>query len=314
MKAFVFPGQGSQKVGMGKEIAQNFSVAREVFEEVNEALSFDLFSLMTEGDSEILNQTENAQPALMAVSLANLKVLEREAGQPITNLAHYVAGHSLGEYSALAAVGALSVFDTAKLLQLRGQAMQRAVPQGVGAMAAVLGLNFDDVDALAKEASSEEYIVVAANDNADGQVVLSGHKQAVEKAGELAKAKGAKRVLPLPVTVPSHSPLMKPAAEEMAEALANIKFSALALPLLPNVSAKAINDVHLIPDLLIKQLTGTVRWRETIQHLAQKDVTAIVEIGAGKVLSGMTKRIVKDLETFNIETKNDIDNFLQVIS
>lgn len=311
MRAFVFPGQGSQKIGMGKEMAQNFSIAREVFEEVNDALSFDLFSLMTEGDAEKLNQTENAQPALMAVSLANLKVLEQEAGQRITDLADYVAGHSLGEYSALAAVGALSVFDTAKLLQLRGQAMQRAVPQGVGAMAAVLGLNFDEVDDLANEASSKEFIVVAANDNADGQVVLSGHKEAVEKAGELAKAKGAKRVLPLPVTVPSHSPLMGPAAEEMAEALTYVKFSPLTLPLVPNVIAEAISDIHAVPELLIKQLTGTVRWRETIQYLAQKDVKTIVEIGSGKVLSGMTKRIVKDLETFNIETKDDIDNYLK---
>ncbi len=311
MKAFVFPGQGSQKIGMGKEISENFSIARDVFEEVNDALSFNLFALMTEGEADILNLTENAQPALMAVSLANIRVLEQEAGKSITHMADYVAGHSLGEYSALAAAGALSIYDTAQLLQLRGQAMQRAVPKDVGAMAAVLGLNFDEVDKIAINASSKEYIVVAANDNADGQVVLSGHKQAVEKAGQQAKNKGAKRVLPLPVTVPSHSPLMQPAAEEMAQALANVKFSPLLLPLVPNILAEAIDDIHLMPELLVKQLTGTVRWRETIQYLAQNNVKMIVEVGAGKVLTGMTKRIVKDLDMSHIETKDDIDNFLK---
>ncbi len=313
MKAFVFPGQGSQKIGMGLEMAENFSVAKHVFEEVNEALSFDLFKLMTTGDAEDLNLTENTQPALMAVSLATLRVLEQETGKSIAHMANFVCGHSLGEYSALAAAGSLSVFDAAQLLRLRGQAMQRAVPKGVGAMAAVLGLNFADVDAIAKAASSAEYIVVAANDNADGQVVLSGHKQAVEKAGELAKEKGAKRVLPLPVSVPSHSPLMQPAADEMAEALANVKWAPLSLPLVPNVLAKAIDDVSLVPELLVKQLIGTVRWRESIAYLAAQDVKTIVEIGTGKVLSGMTKRIVKDVDTMNIETKSDIDNFLKAI-
>ncbi len=313
MKAFVFPGQGSQKIGMGKEIAENFSVAKDVFEEVNEALSFNLFALMTEGDVDTLNLTENAQPALMAVSLANVKVLEKESGRSLADIANYVAGHSLGEYSALAAAGALSVYDTAKLLQIRGRAMQQAVPKDVGAMAAVLGLNFDEVDEIAKEASTKDYIVVAANDNADGQVVLSGNKPAVEKAALIAKDKGAKRVLTLPVTVPSHSPLMQSAAEEMAKALSEVKLSPLSLPLVPNVLAEAIDDVSLMPDLLVKQLIGTVRWRETIAYLAQKNVKTIVEIGSGKVLSGMTKRIVKDLDAFNIETKDDIDNFLKII-
>ncbi len=313
MKAFVFPGQGSQKIGMGLEMAENFSVAKHVFEEVNEALSFDLFKLMTTGDAEDLNLTENTQPALMAVSLATLGVLEQETGKSIAHMANFVCGHSLGEYSALAAAGSLSVFDAAQLLRLRGQAMQRAVPKGVGAMAAVLGLNFADVDEIAKAASSAEYIAVAANDNADGQVVLSGHKQAVEKAAELAKEKGAKRVLPLPVSVPSHSPLMQPAADEMAEALASVKWAPLSLPLVPNVLAKAIDDVSLVPELLVKQLIGTVRWRESIAYLAAQDVKTIVEIGTGKVLSGMTKRIVKDVDTINIETKSDIDNFLKAI-
>ncbi|MFV0322114.1 MAG: ACP S-malonyltransferase [Alphaproteobacteria bacterium] len=310
MKAFVFPGQGSQKVGMGKDIAENFASARAVFEEVNDALSFDLYKLMTEGDSAELNLTENTQPALMAVSLASLRALEEVSGEKITNLAQMVAGHSLGEYSALAAVDALSISDAAKLLRLRGQAMQRAVPAGVGAMAAVLGLNFDDVMEIAKVATKDGSVVVAANDNADGQVVLSGNKEAVERAAELAKEKGAKRVLPLPVSVPSHSPLMQPAADEMQEAFANIKFNALKLPLIANVTAAKVSDVTDVPKLLVQQLIGTVKWRESVLYMASQNVDTMVEIGSGKVLSGLARRIDKNIAVANIETPADIDNYL----
>lgn len=310
MKAFVFPGQGSQKVGMGKDIAENFASARAVFEEVNDALSFDLYKLMTEGDSAELNLTENTQPALMAVSLASLRALEEVSGEKITNLAQMVAGHSLGEYSALAAVDALSISDAAKLLRLRGQAMQRAVPAGVGAMAAVLGLNFDDVMEIAKVATKDGSVVVAANDNADGQVVLSGNKEAVERAAELAKEKGAKRVLPLPVSVPSHSPLMQPAADEMQEAFGNIKFNALKLPLIANVTAAKVSDVTDVPKLLVQQLIGTVKWRESVLYMASQNVDTMVEIGSGKVLSGLARRIDKNIAVANIETPADIDNYL----
>lgn len=310
MKAFVFPGQGSQKIGMGKEIAENFASARAVFEEVNDALSFDLYKLMTEGENDALNLTENTQPALMAVSLACLRALEEVSGQKITNLTQMVAGHSLGEYSALAAVDVLSVSDAAKLLRLRGQAMQRAVPAGIGAMAAVLGLNFDDVMEIAKAASTANSIVVAANDNADGQVVLSGNKEAVERAGELAKEKGAKRVLPLPVSVPSHSPLMQPAADEMREAFTNVKFNLLKLPLIANVTASKITNVEDVPNLLVQQLIGTVKWRETVLYMAAQNTDTIVEIGSGKVLSGLARRIDKNIAVANIETPSDIDNYL----
>ncbi|MFV0432020.1 MAG: ACP S-malonyltransferase [Alphaproteobacteria bacterium] len=311
MKAFVFPGQGSQKIGMGKEMAENFTSARMVFEEVNDALSFDLYELMTQGDAAELNKTANTQPALMATSLAALRALEEASGQKIEELAHMVAGHSLGEYSALAAVDAISVGDAAKLLRLRGQAMQRAVSEGVGAMAVVLGLNFDDVDAIAKEATLiMDNIVVAANDNADGQVVLSGYKAAVEKAGELAKERGAKRVLPLPVSVPSHSPLMSPAFNEMKEALAEITFKPLKLPLIANVTAQKVEDIADMPDLLVQQLVDTVRWRESVQYMASQDIDCLVEIGSGKVLSGLTRRINQDLASANIENPTDIDKFL----
>ncbi len=313
MKVFVFPGQGSQKIGMGADLMEHSQAARMVFEEINDALSFDLSALMMNGDAEQLNQTENTQPALMAHSLAVIKTLEAESGKKLSDFADFVAGHSLGEYSALAAINALSISECAKLLQLRGQAMQRAVPKGTGAMAAILGMEFAQVQEItAKASTSNDSLVVAANDNGGGQVVISGHKDAVERASELAKEAGAKRALPLPVSVPSHSPLMQAAADEMQEALAAITFNPLEIPLIPNVLAEAISDSNLVADLLVKQLTKTVRWRESMLYLAeQKNVTSLVEAGSGKVLCGMNKRIAADVQTDNLSAMDEILTYLE---
>ncbi len=312
MNVFVFPGQGSQKIGMGADLAQSSSAAKAVFEEVNDALSFNLLNLMTAGSADELNQTENTQPALMAHSLAVIKTIEAESGKKLSNFAHFVAGHSLGEYSALAAIDAISITDTAKLLRLRGLAMQRAVPEGLGSMAAILGLEFDQVHEITHKASTTENIVVAANDNGGGQVVISGHKDAVEKASKLAKEAGAKRVLPLPVSVPSHSPLMQPAADEMQKALSEISFQTFDIPIIPNVLAQATLDTDKIADLLVKQLIGTVRWRESMIYLAEeKNVTSLIEAGTGKVLCGMNKRIAPNVQTFNLSTMDEILTFLE---
>ena len=288
--AFTFPGQGSQAVGMGKALAEAFPVARAVFDEVDAALGEKLTSVIWEGPPQTLQLTENAQPALMAVSIATLRVLETEAGFSVGRDAAFVAGHSLGEYSALAAAGSLSIFDTAQLLRTRGLAMQKAVPVGVGAMAALLGLDYAAAVAVANEAAQGQ-VCQAANDNGGGQVVVSGDKAAVERALDIARIKGAKRAMLLPVSAPFHCKLMQPAADAMAEALADVTINRPASPLVANVLAFEISDPDEIRRRLIEQVTGTVRWRESIAYMASRGVTRFFEIGAGKVLSGLVKRI-----------------------
>ncbi|TNE31410.1 MAG: [acyl-carrier-protein] S-malonyltransferase [Alphaproteobacteria bacterium] len=309
-RAFVFPGQGSQFPGMGKELFENFATAREVFEEVDEALEQNLSKLIFTGEESDLNLTENTQPALMAVSIAVQRVLEKDMGVVLgddKNTA-FVAGHSLGEYSALTAAGTLSLSDTARLLRIRGQAMQKAVPVGVGAMAAILGLEFDDVSAIAKEATNSE-ICSAANDNAFGQVVVSGHVQAVEKAVALATEKGAKRAVMLPVSAPFHCPLMQPAADAMAEALSKVEMRVPVVPLVANVTASAVESPAEILDLLVRQVTGTVRWRESVLYMKEQGVEKLIELGAGKVLAGLTKRIDRELSAMSIGTPADLEEF-----
>ncbi len=303
MRAFVFPGQGAQTIGMGRELAEAYPAARDVFDQVDEALGEKLSDLIWNGDIETLTLTQNAQPALMAASMAAFRALEAE-GLGIQE-ANYVAGHSLGEYSALCAAGSLSLEDTARLLRLRGQAMQEAVPVGQGAMAAILGLDFDTVDRIARDTAGDE-VVQAANDNDPAQVVISGHKQAVERAAAFAKEAGAKRALMLPVSAPFHSVLMQPAAAVMADALAGVDIQPPAVPLIANVRAEAVIEPGAIRRLLVEQVTGTVRWRESIVNLAEAGVTEFWEIGAGKALSGMIKRIAKEATVKNIGTPADI--------
>ena len=303
MRAFVFPGQGAQTIGMGRDLAQAYPAARAVFDEVDEALGESLSALIWEGDAETLTLTQNAQPALMATSIAALRALEAE-GFGIAD-ADFVAGHSLGEYSALCAAGSLSLADTARLLRLRGQAMQEAVPVGIGAMAAILGLDFETVDRICREIGGEE-VVQAANDNDPAQVVISGHKAAVEAAAEAMKAAGAKRALMLPVSAPFHSVLMQPAAAAMADALAGVDIQAPAVPLIANVRAEAVTEPGAIRRLLVEQVTGTVRWRESVAVMAEAGVTEFWEIGAGKALSGMIKRIAKDAAVRNVGAPGDI--------
>lgn len=313
-RALIFPGQGSQAVGMGRELAEAFASAREVFDEVNEALGQNLSKLMWEGPQEYLTLTENAQPAIMAVSLAVIRTLEGEGGFRLADKAAFVAGHSLGEYSALAAADALSVSDTARLLKHRGQAMQRAVPVGVGAMAALLGLDFDQAAEVAAEAAqgpNGEEVCTAANDNGGGQVVVSGVKAAVERAIEIAKTRGAKRSMLLPVSAPFHCPLMQPAADEMAEALAEVEFKAPSVPLVANVTASKVADPATIRDLLVKQVTGMVRWRESVLYMEGEGVSAFVEVGAGKALSGMVKRIAREPQILAVGTPADVEAFLK---
>jgi [acyl-carrier-protein] S-malonyltransferase len=287
---------------MGKDLADAYPAAKAIFQEVDEALGESLSSLIWEGDIETLTLTQNAQPALMATSMAAFRALEAE-GVTIS-AANYVAGHSLGEYSALAMAGALSVTDTARLLRLRGQAMQAAVPVGVGAMAALLGLDFDAVTEVAAEAAQGE-VCQAANDNDPGQVVVSGHKAAVERAVDIAKARGAKRAVLLPVSAPFHCALMAPAADKMAEALANTTISAPAVPVVANVRAEAISDPDTIRQLLVEQVTRSVRWRESVQWMAANGVTDVWEIGAGKALSGMIRRIEKTINCTAVGTSED---------
>lgn len=307
-RALVFPGQGSQFVGMGKSLAEAEPAARQLFEEVNDALSQDLSKIMWDGTEDDLRLTENAQPALMAVSMAVIRVLEA-GGLKVDGIASHVAGHSLGEYSALAAAGAFSVADTARLLKLRGQAMQRAVPVGEGAMAAILGLSMDDVKAVCTDAANGQ-IVVAANDNADGQIVISGHLAAVERAIEAAKAKGAKRGMLLPVSAPFHCPLMQPAADEMRTALADVRINRPVLPVIANVLAAPVSEPSGIANLLVEQVTGAVRWRESVASMTSLGIHQMVEVGAGKVLTGLARRIDKDLETTNLQDPADIDAFV----
>lgn len=309
-RAFVFPGQGSQAVGMGRELAEAFAPAREVFEEVNDALGQKLSQLMFEGPESDLTLTENAQPAIMAVSLAVMRVLEKEGGFTLANEARYVAGHSLGEYSALCAAGAISLPDTAKLLKLRGRAMQQAVPVGIGAMAALLGLNFEQAIEVAAEAAQGQ-VCTAANDNADGQVVVSGHAEAIERAIAIAATKGAKRAIKLPVSAPFHCPLMQPAAEAMQKALSTTLINIPAVPLIANVSAAATADVETIRRQLVEQVCGTVRWRESVLSMKGLGVTELVECGAGKVLSGLVKRIDKEMTAQALGTPAEIEAFLK---
>ena len=303
MRAFVFPGQGAQVIGMGRDLAEAYPAARAVFDEVDAALGENLSDLIWNGDIETLTLTQNAQPALMATSMAAFRALEAE-GFGIADAA-FVAGHSLGEYSALCAAGSLSLSDTARLLRLRGAAMQAAVPVGQGAMAAILGLDFEVVAAIARDAAENE-VCQAANDNDPAQVVISGHKAAVERAATLAKERGAKRALMLPVSAPFHSALMEPAARAMAEALAETAIAAPAVPLVANVRAAAVTDPEEIRALLVEQVTGSVRWRESIAFLSAAGVTEYWEIGAGKALLGMIKRIDKDAVARNIATPADI--------
>jgi [acyl-carrier-protein] S-malonyltransferase len=306
--AFIFPGQGSQTVGMGKALADAHAPARSVFEEVDAALGEKLTKIIWEGPAETLMLTENAQPALMAVSLAAMRVLEAEAGVDLARDVQFVAGHSLGEYSALAAAGALSVSDTARLLRIRGRAMQKAVPVGIGAMAALLGLDFDQAVAAAAEAAQGQ-VCQAANDNGGGQVVVSGDKAAVERAVEIAKGKGARRAMMLPVSAPFHCALMQPAADAMAQALASVAAKPPAVPVVANVLARPISDPGEIVRALVAQVTGTVRWRESVAFMAGHGVTTFYEVGAGKVLSGLVKRIADGASGIAVGTPEDVAAF-----
>jgi [acyl-carrier-protein] S-malonyltransferase len=306
--AFIFPGQGSQAVGMGKALADAFGAARLVFEEVDAALGETLTRVIWEGPAQTLMLTENAQPALMAVSLAAMRVLETEAGVDLARDARFVAGHSLGEYSALAAAGALSIADTARLLRIRGRAMQKAVPVGTGAMAALLGLDFEQAVTVAGEAARDQ-VCQAANDNGGGQVVVSGDKAAVERAVELAKARGAKRAMMLPVSAPFHCKLMQPAADAMAAALAGVTMKSPVVAVVANVLARPIRDPADIVDALVAQVTGTVRWRDSIAFMADAGVTQFYEVGAGKVLSGLVRRVAEGASGVSIGTPDDVAAF-----
>ncbi|MEP2185532.1 ACP S-malonyltransferase [Roseibium sp.] len=310
--AFTFPGQGSQAVGMGKVLADTYPEARAVFEEVDDALGQKLSDVMWNGPEAELTLTANAQPALMAVSLATMRVLESK-GLDLAGSVSFVAGHSLGEYSALAAAGAFDVATAARLLRVRGDAMQNAVPVGQGAMAALLGLDFEAAQEVASEAAQGE-VCQAANDNAPGQVVVSGHVAAVERAIDIAKAKGARRALLLPVSAPFHCSLMAPAADAMAEALAGAEIKAPKVPLVANVLAQPISDTGEIRKRLVEQVTGTVRWRESVEWLAGEGVDTLVEVGTGKVLTGMVKRIAKETAGIAVNSPEDIDALIEKLN
>ena len=312
VNAFIFPGQGSQSVGMGRDLAAAFAPAKHVFQEVDEVLKQNLSALMFEGPSEELTLTENAQPALMAVSLAVLRVLQVEGGLSLKEKIVLAAGHSLGEYSALAAVDAFSIAQAAVLLKLRGQAMQKAVAPGLGAMAALLGVEMAQAQAICAEVTGAGSVGVA-NDNGGGQVVISGHKEAVEKAIEIAKAQGVKRAMLLPVSAPFHCVLMEPAAEAMAQALAASPPVVPVLPIIANVTAAKATDPAQIRDLLVQQVTGTVRWRESVEEMAKLGVTNFYEIGSGKVLSGLVKRIAPEASATTVGTPAEIEAVLKVL-
>lgn len=310
--AAVFPGQGSQDVGMGKDLAAAHSVAREVFDEVDAALGQKLSTLMWEGPKDQLTLTENAQPAIMAVSMAALRVLEREHGVSLADKVTFVAGHSLGEYSALAAAGTFSLADAARLLKLRGQAMQKAVPVGQGAMTALLGVGLDVAWKVA-EAAAQGDVCQVANDNEPTQVVLSGHKTAIDRVAEVGKTLGVRRALPLPVSAPFHCALMQPAADAMAEALAKVEMKAPVVPVVSNVLASAISDPDEIRRRLVEQVTGTVRWRESVEFMAKHGITDIVEIGHGKVLAGLAGRIDKSLKAISVGAPADLAAAAQLL-
>jgi len=304
--AFIFPGQGSQDVGMGRDLAQNFAAARAVFDEVDAALSQKLSAIMFEGPKATLTLTENAQPALMAVSMAVIRVLEKEKGFDLARSVQLVAGHSLGEYSALAAAGAFSLADAARLLRLRGQAMQKAVPVGQGAMAALLGVGLEAARKIAADAAQGDVCDIA-NDNDPTQIVLSGSKAAIDRVPEVGKAHGLRRAIPLPVSAPFHCALMKPAADAMAEALSKVTINTPKVPVVANVLAKPISDPAEIRRCLVEQVTGTVRWRECVETMVGAGVTHFYEIGSGKVLAGLVKRIAKDANAVSIGTAADIE-------
>ena len=308
-RAFVFPGQGSQAVGMGRELADAFATARHTFEEVDDALSQHLSRIVFEGPESDLTLTANAQPALMTVSMAVVRVLEEQGGAPVADLGAYAAGHSLGEYTALAATGALSLGETARLLRTRGEAMQRAVPVGEGAMAAIMGLDMDTVRAVCDDAQQGE-VCAPANDNAPGQIVVSGHAGAVERAIAGAKAKGAKRAVQLSVSAPFHCSLMQPAADRMAEALDAVEIAAPSLPIVANVSAEPVREPGTIRDNLVRQVTAPVRWRESMLALREREVDELVELGAGKVLSGLVRRIDRGFQATAIGGPADLEAFL----
>jgi len=310
-KALLFPGQGSQMVGMGRELAENFASARAVFDEVDNALSEKLSALMFSGSQETLTLTENAQPAIMATSIAALRVMQSEFGFDVAKQASFVAGHSLGEYSALCAAGVLGLTETARLLRVRGLAMQRAVPAGGGAMAALIGVSRAVAEEIAAAAADDEVCSVA-NDNADGQVVISGTRTAIERSLTIAKDKGAKRALMLEVSAPFHCALMAPAAGVMADALSAATFNAPCVPIVTNVTAKAESNPQILRELLVDQVTGMVRWRESMEYLAEQGVTRVLEIGAGKVLSGLMKRCAPEVETMNVGTPADLEAFASV--
>ncbi|SEB94959.1 [Acyl-carrier-protein] S-malonyltransferase [Nitratireductor aquibiodomus] len=303
--AFTFPGQGSQAVGMGRDLADAFPEARDVFQEVDDALEQKLSRIMWEGPEDELTLTANAQPALMAVSIAAMRVMEK-GGLSLKDKVSYVAGHSLGEYSALCAAGTFSLADTARLLRIRGNAMQAAVPVGEGAMAAIIGLEAADVEAVCS-AAGKEGVCQIANDNGGGQLVISGAKSAVEEAAKLASEKGAKRAIMLPVSAPFHSALMQPAAEAMREALADVKKQAPAVPVIANVTVSPLSDPEEIAERLVEQVTGRVRWRETVGWFGENDVDTLYEIGSGKVLSGLARRINRDLAAVPVNTPADIE-------
>lgn len=308
-RAFVFPGQGAQTIGMGRDLAEAYPAAREVFDAVDDALGEDLSGLIWTGEAETLTLTRNAQPALMATSIAALHALEAE-GVSVADHAAFVAGHSLGEYSALVAAGALELGDAARLLRTRGEAMQSAVPVGEGAMAALLGLGLDEARAIATEAAQGQ-VCEAANDNDPSQVVISGHREAVERALPLAKERGAKRAMLLPVSAPFHCQLMAPAADAMAAALADVAIAAPAVPVIANVTAAPVDDPDTIRELLVEQVCGAVRWRESVQRMAALGVTETWEIGAGKALSGMIRRIDKSIATRAVGTPAEVADAAQ---
>lgn len=310
--ACIFPGQGSQVVGMGKDLADNFSDARRVFEEVDDALHQNLSTLIFEGPEETLTMTANTQPALMAVSLAVVKVIEAESGRALSDLCSLVAGHSLGEYSALAAAGALTITDTAKLLRIRGEAMQEAVPAGQGGMAALIGADFETAKTIAA-AVTNGGTCQAANDNGGGQVVLSGSMAAIDQAIKVAADHGVRKAVKLPVSAPFHSSLMEPAARRMEEALAGASIQAPSVPIIANVTAQETVDPNEIRKLLVQQVTGTVRWRETVLAFHEKSIEHVSELGSGKVLAGLVKRIDKAFETRSVQHSDDIKDFLALL-
>jgi [acyl-carrier-protein] S-malonyltransferase len=310
--AFVFPGQGSQAVGMGRDLAEAFPVARHLFEEVDEALDQKLSKIMFEGPEETLILTENAQPALMAVSMAVMRVLAEDGNVTVANKAAFVAGHSLGEYSALAAASAISLGDTARLLKLRGQSMQKAVPVGVGAMAAIIGPELEVVRDIAAQAAGGQVCDVG-NDNAPGQVVISGDTAAVERAVKIAADQGVRRSIMLPVSAPFHCALMEPAADVMQDALADTNLSVPVVPVVANVTAEAVSDPDVIRELLVRQVTEMVRWRECVLHMKEQGVDTLIELGAGKVLGGLTRRIDREMTGRSVQGPNDIDDLLKNI-